>query len=59
MNLLHFKSGQAYLLDGQNGKVYDLQNHADVIQLDSQYSAYGRDVAPVTIHTTGALPHYQ
>ena len=59
MNLLHFKSGQSYLVDGQNGKVYDLQNHADVIQIDNQYSANGRDIAPVTIHMTGDLPHYQ
>lgn len=58
MNLFHFDSGQCFLVDGQNGKSYDLQHPADRTALDSQYNAQGRDLAPIMLHTTGDLPNF-
>ncbi|MBW3517305.1 hypothetical protein KO537_21685 [Shewanella sp. NKUCC01_JLK] len=56
MNFFHFDSGKCFLVDGQNGKSYDLQHPEDRTALDSQYNAQGRDLAPITLHTTGDLP---
>ncbi|MDE0155245.1 MAG: hypothetical protein OXS28_06570 [Gammaproteobacteria bacterium] len=58
MNLLHANNGKLFVIDGQNGKTYDLSEAGDRQRFESKYCNAGRRGHPAVVNffLTGAAP---
>ena len=58
MNLLHTNNGKLFVIDGQNGKTYDLDNTGDRQRFESRYCNAGKQGFPTVVDffLTGAAP---
>ena len=58
MNLIHSTKGNLFVIDGQNGKTYDLQNAKDSRSFQSKYWNASNSGFPsiANIYVTGAAP---